>query len=182
MKYYRKIVGERVYLSPYNSEDVEIFTKWLSDREVTDGLGDTYRVFNTEIEKQWFKEANKEGNYAFAIVSAETDEAIGSIGLMDVKLACGSATVGLFIGEAENRGKGLGTEAMKLIIGYSFDVLNLYNVNLAVYDFNEGAYKSYLKVGFKEIGRRRKAYYLNNKRHDIIYMDITREDWYEGKD
>ncbi|MCL2693963.1 MAG: GNAT family N-acetyltransferase [Oscillospiraceae bacterium] len=178
MKYFKKIPGERVYLSPQNSEDVEIFTKWLNDSKVTDGLGDTYIMFTTATQRQWLEETSKKGDYAFAIVKNQTDELIGSIGLMDVKLACGSATVGVFIGEAENRCKGYGTEAMQLIIGYAFEVLNLYNINLAVYDFNEGAYKSYLKVGFKEIGRRRKAYYLNNKRHDIIYMDITRDDWY----
>ncbi|MDR2532844.1 MAG: GNAT family N-acetyltransferase [Oscillospiraceae bacterium] len=178
MKYFKKIPGERVYLSPYNLEDVRILTKWLNDSAVTDGLGDTFMQFNLLNETQWVEDMLKKTEPAFAIVLNETDELIGSIALMDVKLACGSATVGLFIGEAENRSKGLGTEAMKLIIGYAFNVLNLYNVNLAVYDFNEGAYKSYLKVGFREIGRRRKAYYLNNKRHDIIYMDITREDWY----
>jgi RimJ/RimL family protein N-acetyltransferase len=146
-----------------------------------DGLGDTFIQYNYVSEKLWIEDTLKKAEPAFAIVSAETDELIGSIALMDVKLACGSATVGILIGEAEYRGKGLGTEAMKLILSYAFDVLNLYNINLSVYDFNVGAYKSYLKAGFREIGRRRKAYYLNNKRHDIIYMDITREDWYENK-
>jgi len=183
MKYYKKIIGERLYLSPYNATDTEaeLFTKWLCDPEVADGLGDTFMQFNIVNEKQWIQDMLKKGEPAFAIVKNDTDEMIGSISLMEVKVSCGSATVGILIGEAENRGKGYGTEAMKLIVGYGFDVLNLHNIMLCVYDFNEGAYKSYLRVGFKEFGRRRGAYYLNNKRHDAIYMDITRDDWY-GRD
>ena len=30
MKYFRKLVGDRIYLSPRNSEDVEKFTEWLN--------------------------------------------------------------------------------------------------------------------------------------------------------
>ncbi|MCL2637415.1 MAG: GNAT family N-acetyltransferase [Oscillospiraceae bacterium] len=180
MKYFKKIPGERVYLSPYNGsdEEVESFTKWLNDSAVTDGLGDTHMQYNLPNERLWLEDIMKKGEPAFAIVLAETDEIIGSMALMEIKQVHGSATVGIFIGEAEHRGKGYGTEAMKLLVGYGFDVLNLCNIMLNVYEFNENAQKSYLKVGFKEIGRRRKAHYLNNARHDIIFMDITREDWY----
>ena len=36
MKYFKKLVGERIYLSPRNSEDVEQFTEWLNDFNTTD--------------------------------------------------------------------------------------------------------------------------------------------------
>jgi len=178
MKYFKKIPGERVYLSPYSPEDIELYTKWMNDSAVTDGLGDTNVQFNLINEKEWIDDILKKAEPAFAIVSAETDKAIGGIGLFEIKPVHRSASVGILIGDYENRGKGFGTEAMKLIVGYGFDVLNLRNIMLRVYDFNEIAYKSYLKVGFKEMGRQRGAHYLNNKYHDIIHMDITREDWY----
>jgi RimJ/RimL family protein N-acetyltransferase len=181
MKYFKKIAGERVYLSPINPADLEIYTKWLNDREISDRLGDGCLMINLETEKKWIEDALKNGDHSYAIVLNETDELLGNIGLFEVKQMYGTATVGLFIGESENRGKGYGTEALKLLTGYAFDVLNLRNIMLCVYEFNEAAYKSYLKAGFKEMGKRRKAYYLNNKYHDIIYMDITREDWYKNE-
>lgn len=179
MKYFKKIEGERVYLSPPNLDDIGIYVKWLSDRAVTDGLGDSHRFMNLVNEKEYMESAMKKGDWWFTIILNESDKLIGSIGLIDVNHVYGSAKVGVLIGEAENRGKGYGTEAMKLLVGYCFDVLNLHNIMLEVFEFNENAYKSYLKVGFKEMGRRRNAFYLNNKRHDVIYMDITREDWYK---
>ena len=44
MKYFKKIVGERLYLSPMNVEDAETYVKWMSDRSVTDNLGNTRSV------------------------------------------------------------------------------------------------------------------------------------------
>ena len=31
MKYFKKLVGDRIYLSPRSTEDAEIFVKWLYD-------------------------------------------------------------------------------------------------------------------------------------------------------
>ena len=39
MKYFKKIIGDRIYLSPRNNEDVEKFTEWLNDFETTDYIG-----------------------------------------------------------------------------------------------------------------------------------------------
>jgi len=37
----------------------------------------------------------------------------------------------------------------------------------------------YKKVGFKEIGKGREAYFKNNERYDEIFMDILRNEYYE---
>jgi len=50
---------------------------------------------------------------------------------------------------------------------------------LRVYSFNERAKKTYEKVGFKVIGRRREALLRDNKRHDIILMDILNNEFYD---
>ena len=50
---------------------------------------------------------------------------------------------------------------------------------LNVYSFNDIAINCYKKVGFKEIGRRRGAIVKKNKRYDIIYMDIIKEEYYK---
>ena len=50
---------------------------------------------------------------------------------------------------------------------------------LKVYSFNERAIKSYEKVGFKIIGKRREALRRGTKIFDIIYMDLLYEEFYE---
>ena len=45
--------------------------------------------------------------------------------------------------------------------------------------FNKRAIRCYEKSGFKEVGRRREAYYLNGKYYDIITMDILKKEFKE---
>ena len=89
------------------------------------------------------------------------------------------AEVGLFIGDEENRNKGYGAEALRLLSDYSFNYLNLNNIQLGVKAFNERAIACYKKVGFKEYGRRREAYFLNGKYYDHVFMDILARE-FEG--
>ncbi|MBR2997636.1 MAG: GNAT family N-acetyltransferase [Bacilli bacterium] len=170
MKYFKKIVGERLYLSPMNVEDAETYVKWMSDRSVTDNLGNTRSVCTLPGEKEYI-ESRKSSDYDFSIVLND-DTLIGNISLMDVNLVSRKATLGIFIGDEENRSKGYGTEAMKLLVDYGFNILGLHNIDLNVFAFNERAIKSYEKVGFKEYGRRHESYFLDGKYHDEICMEI----------
>ena len=177
--YFKKIKGERVYLSPMCIEDAPKYVKWMNDFEVTDGVNGSRNVVTLESEMKWIEENNKAGNYNFAIVKKENDELIGNCSFHDYDKIYGNATVGILIGEKENRNKGYGCETLKLLIGYGFDYLNLNNIMLSVYSFNDIAINCYKKVGFKEIGRRRGAIVKKNKRYDIIYMDIIKEEYYK---
>lgn len=177
--YYKKIEGERIYLSPMCIDDAEKYTKWMNDFKVTDGINGSRNVISLESEKKWIEENSKAGNYNFSIVKKDNDELIGNCSFHDLDKIWGNATIGIFIGEEENRNKGYGTEALKLLIGYGFDYLNLNNIMLNVYSFNENAIACYKKVGFKEIGRRRQCVMKKNERYDIIYMDIIREEYYK---
>ena len=173
MKYFKKIIGERLYLSPMNSEDAETYVKWLSDRAVTDNLGMTSNIINLQGEKEYLG-SKKENSYDFSIVLND-DTVIGNIGLMRADLVSGKATLGIFIGDESNRNKGYGTEAMKLLVDYGFNILGLHNIDLNVFEFNKQAIKAYEKVGFKEYGRRHEAYFLDGKYHDEISMEIINE-------
>ena len=173
MKYFKKIVGERLYLSPMNVEDAETYVNWLSNRDVTDNLCLTCKVETIPGEREYI-ESKKDGSYDFSIVLND-DTLIGNISLMDVSTLSGKATLGIFIGDEKNRNKGYGTEAIKLIVDYGFNILRLHNIDLKVFSFNERAVKSYEKAGFKEYGRRHESYFLDGKYHDEIFMEIINE-------
>ncbi|MDR0197513.1 MAG: GNAT family N-acetyltransferase [Oscillospiraceae bacterium] len=181
MKYFKKIRGGSVYLSPISGEDAEIYVRWMNEPDVANGLGVSGLVISAVYEKNWLETYLKSDKvYCFAIVRQSDDELIGTLEFRDIEHIHGTATIGLFIGDAENRGKGYGTETVRLAVQYGFDVLNLNNINLNVYSFNEAALKSYAKAGFREYGRRSQAFYLNGKYHDIISMEILREEYYKN--
>ena len=171
MKYFKKLIGERIYLSPRNTEDVEQFTEWLNDFEITDYIGRSAYITTLEGEKQYLEE-NLNKNYNFFIITLKEDKLIGTVGLENYDAINRTATLGIFIGDKDYRNEGYGTEAIKMVLDYGFNYLNLNNIKLDLMSFNERALKCYTKCGFKEYGRRRNCKYINGKYYDSIEMDI----------
>lgn len=179
MKYFNKIDAENIYLSPVSVDDAEKYAKWLAEPTISDKLHNTCKVFNIESEKDFLSDILKRGDYIFGIIRKSDDSLIGNCSLKNINMIDRTATVGIFIGDVDNQNKGFGTEVLKALVNYGFGVLNLNNINLSVFDFNERAIKCYKKVGFKEYGRRHQAYYVNNEYNDIIYMEILKDDFYK---
>lgn len=171
MKYFKKIVGENVYLSPINPEDYEKCTVWMNDFETTDYIGRSSQLMTFCSEKEWL-EKNSNNAYIFAIVTLSVDKFIGTMEIADIDTIRRTGTLGIFIGDKEARSKGYGSEAINLLLDFAFNYLNLHNINLTVFDFNKRAISCYEKCGFKECGRRRESYFLNGKYYDVISMDI----------
>ena len=85
----------------------------------------------------------------------------------------------MFVGDEQNRGKGYGKEAIKLLLEYGFNNLNLNNIMLKVYSFNKRAVKLYESLGFQKIGTRHKSHYSKGKYYDEIYMELLKEEYNE---
>lgn len=178
MKYFKKLVGDRIYLSPRNPEDYEKFTEWLNDFDTSDYIGYSGKLMSLPGEKE-FLEKNNNPEATFSIVTLDGDKMIGSVGLEDFDYTDRTATLGIFIGDKEYRSKGYGTEAIRMLLEYGFKYKNLHNIKLDLMEFNERALKCYIKCGFKEYGRRRRCKFINGKYYDSIHMDIL-EDEFEG--
>ena len=179
MRYFKKIIGENLYLSPINKDDCEIYTKWLNDVKVSGNLGNYKQMISLMSEQKILEELAVGQTYA--IVLNDNDKLIGNIGFNEIDNITRKASVGLFIGEKENRGKGYGAEALRLILDYGFKTLNLHNVMLIVHSDNERAIACYKKVGFREFGRRREATYKAGRYIDVVYMDILDGEFYADK-
>lgn len=179
MKYFKKLVGERIYLSPRSLEDAELFTQWLNDFETTDYTGRSGSIMSLEGEKRYLED-KYEVEACFSIVTLDDNKLIGSIGIESINHIHRAGTLGIFIGDKDYRSKGYGTEAIRLILDYGFNYLNLNNINLHVLEFNERALNCYKKCGFKECGRRRKANFTNGKYYDLLEMDILAEEFKES--
>jgi len=178
-KYFKKIVGEKCYLSPVNPDDFEKYTEWLNDPEISENLMVWDNIISLPKEKDILEKMAKGSDRVFAIVDLETEELIGNCGLHNINSINQSADLGIFIGNKEYLSKGYGTQAIKLLLNYGFSVLNLNNIMLEVFEYNKRAIRSYQKAGFKEIGRRRQAKFFKNSRYDIIFMDILKEEFFE---
>lgn len=171
MKYYKKMIGEKCYLSPVNPDDYELYTQWLNDMEVTVSLGIVNQVISPVKEKEILQDMVRTG-YHFAIIESEQNQLLGNCGLYKINHLDRNATFGIFIGDKNYWNLGYGEEATKLIVDFGFNILNLHNILLKVFSFNTRAIRCYEKVGFKEVGRRRQSKIIGGKYFDDVYMDI----------
>lgn len=179
MKYFRKIQGEKCYLSPINGEDIDKCTEWFNDIETAMGLGEATQGYSLTVTKGMLESFGKK-SYHFAILTSENDQLIGYCWLNNVNLMDRSAELAILIGDKNYRGKGYGEEAVKLMLDYSFNIANFNNIMLSVYSHNKGAIRCYEKCGFKIMGVRRKSHIVGRKHYDEIYMDIIAEE-FEGQ-
>lgn len=86
--------------------------------------------------------------------------------------------IGLY--DAEQLGKGLGREAIRLVLSHAFEALGLNRVDLRVIAYNERAIRCYRACGFFEEGRERESARVGSTWHDDIIMGLlTRE--YRGE-
>ncbi len=177
MRYYKKLLGENIYLSPVNEDDAEIFTKWMNDFGVTDYIGRSDAILTLSGEKEWLTSAMCDKKYIFSIVKNEGDELIGNIELNSIKHVDRTATLGIMIGENKERSKGYGLEAINLLLDFAFNYLNMNSVNLEVLEVNERAKRCYEKAGFKIFGIQRENKYIDGKYYNTIHMDILKEEF-----
>lgn len=182
MQYFKKLIGDRIYLSPkgVSEEEIEKFTKWMNDFEVTDYIGRTDQITTLIGEKEWLENSAKNtDNRDFDIVELNSNKLIGTICLGQFSWVNRSSVLGIFIGDEDFRGNGYGTEAINLLLEYGFKYLNLHSIKLDLLAINERAHKCYLKCGFKDTGCSRDAIFLNGKYYDELHMDIL-ESEFEG--
>lgn len=170
MKYYKKIVGKHIYLSPVNTDDADVYIKWMNET-VAQSFGQYPLVVASKSDLKWLFEPPADMQ-RYAIVLIDSDVMIGSISIHNIDHLNRNAFLGIFIGEEEHRSKGYGAEAIKLILAYGFNTLNLHNIMLSVNADNAEGIACYKKVGFREVGRRREWVYKNGKYVDRIYMDM----------
>lgn len=154
--YYKKLIGKNIYLAPKTIEDAEKYAEWLNDFRTTDYLGKSGKIMTLEKEREYL-ETHIDDEATLNIITLSEDKLIGTVGIENIDHLNKRGTLGIFIGDVEEREKGYGTEAINLILDYGFNYLNLNNIKLDVVEFNERAIACYKKCGFKECGRRRKA-------------------------
>lgn len=153
---------------------------WLNDFDTTDYLGRSHQIYTLDAEKQYLESPSDTSACSFIIVTLSENKLIGTVSLEKINNINRTATLGIFIGDKDYRNSGYGTEAIRLILDFGFNYLNLNNIKLDVMSFNERAQNCYKKCGFKEYGRRRKCVFVNGKYYDRISMDILAEEFNES--
>lgn len=159
-------------LRPIFESDTPLIVRWRNNDFVRNNF--LYRgTFTEEIHRHWLETKVASGRVVQFIIEHEESGnkvPVGSVYLRDIDKENSSAEFGIFIGEDSARGKGIGTEAAKLMLDYGHKQLGLHRIFLRLVAENIAAYKSYRKAGFITEGIFRDMRKIDGKFVDIMFM------------
>jgi RimJ/RimL family protein N-acetyltransferase len=172
------LVGERVRLRGVRDDDLPTLAKWQMDpgrmATLSHWVAPPSEAAAKERIAQW--SANEE-DLGFAIETLDDPPRLaGHIGLWGARPKDRCATLGIALGR-EHIGRGYGTDALRVIVGYGFRELGLHRIQLVVAPFNLAGIRAYQKAGFTEEGRYRESVLHDGRWYDEVLMSILDHEW-----
>jgi RimJ/RimL family protein N-acetyltransferase len=175
----RMIEGKSVNLRAPEMDDLERNHRWINDCEVTRFLVARYPM-SLAAEEGWMRNLiGKPMSYDGVFFAIETKDGrhIGNTNLFNVLPEDRSAELGIMIGEKDCWSQGYGGDALRALLRFGFEEMNLHRIGLNTYAFNERGIACYRKVGFVDEGRIRERIYREGAYHDMLWMGVLRSEW-----
>ncbi|MBN1329643.1 MAG: GNAT family N-acetyltransferase [Candidatus Heimdallarchaeota archaeon] len=172
--------GKKVRLRALEISDIDEIMKFWNNIDLRRELGPIIPNSRKEREdwiRQTWEEKNTGRGYTFAIEDKEKKTFLGHASLRGVRAINRTATVSIAIYNKENRGKGYGTDAMKVLLHFGFDYLNLHRIGLNVFETNTAAIHVYEKIGFTKVGLHRDTDFIEGKYVNDVAMDMLEDEW-----
>lgn len=160
-------------------KDLQTINRWRNDSELIAQLGAVYRYINYEVDVDWFENYmhNRDRFVRCAITEESADEILGLVSLTEIDQLQQSAQLHIMIGAEHERGKGMGTFAVQMMLEHAFWNMNLHRVEISVLKSNLAAQRFYRKCGFVYEGCRRGARYKNGQFEDLLLYSVLREEY-----
>jgi RimJ/RimL family protein N-acetyltransferase len=174
------IYSKNIRFRAPEKNDIPKWVEWLNDPDVIKGLTIRHPL-GLEDELVWFetmmKRPTEEHPMVIEVKDGKTWQMVGNIGFHQFDWLSANAEVGIFIGNKDYWSKGIGTEAMLLMLKYGFESLNLHRIWLRVLETNEKAIRCYLKAGFVKEGTFRDGDFRRGKYINVNMMSVLRTEW-----
>jgi RimJ/RimL family protein N-acetyltransferase len=173
------LAGERVRLRGVRDDDLPALATWAMDPGPMTTLSSWVAPPSEAAAKDRIANwsANQKDDLGFAIETLdEPPVLVGNTGLWGARPKDRCATLGIALGR-EHTGRGYGTDAVRVIVGYGFREMGLHRIQLSVAPFNSAGIRAYQKAGFTEEGRQREAVLHDGRWYDEVLMSILDHEW-----
>lgn len=169
--------GNSIFLRALEPEDLEFIYTIENDESIWN-VSNTQTPYSRFLIKQYLENAHQDIYEAkqlrLAICNNNTNKAIGLIDLFDFDPSNNRAGIGIIIHQPENRENGMGSEALQLLIKYSFTFLQLNQLYANISTENEISKALFTKFGFQLIGVKKQWNKVNNQYKDeALYQLIN---------
>ena len=171
--------SKNIFLRETNFEDCKYFAEWECRPEVTEFFtineGRNYEDIVTEYVRYNLDPTKKQ----FTITLKPEDKPIGRIYLSRINRHEDSLDITrIYIADVDNRNKGYGEEALRLVLEYAFIDLHMERVTIDHFKKNKAAAYLYDKIGFKNEGLLRNAGKKDGKYVNLQLKSMLRAEYY----
>ena len=183
MIYDQTLKGEKVYLRTIELSDcTETYLNWLNDKEVNQYLETRWTEQTIEKIKD-FVQSIRESSHSYLFAVIFENKHVGNIKIGPIHPIYKCADVSYFIGDKTVWGKGIATEAIKLVTDFGFNVLGLNKLSAGAYENNIGSRNALLKNHYRQEGVFRKKYFLTSPDNycDLYEFGILKSDLEQDK-
>lgn len=169
--------GKHIYLRALEPEDLEFIHAIENDESVWE-ISNTQTPYSKFLIKQYLEQAHKdifEVKQLRLVISSYNDEALGLIDLFDFDFKNSRAGVGILIKDKTDRKKGYGSEALQLLINYSFTHLGLHQLYCNISEENETSIKLFKNQGFENVGLKKDWNHVNGSfKNEYLFQLIKK--------
>lgn len=172
MQKYKVILqSENIDYVELNIDLINDYLLMVNDEDIQKKISTKIKVYTYDDELAWVKSKLEEQAIIFSMIDRITGNFIGNVEFMEMNN--GSAEMGISI-TSSYQNKHYGTEAIKTMIDYGFNVIKLDEINLIVFSNNQRAIHCYKKLGFVEYKVEKNVVVIDNENVDDIYMKLKK--------
>lgn len=175
----------KAVLTPLRRSSIETFRKWRNQPDLRKYFRE-FREISPEMQETWFsgRVLGNPNQFDFEIravvlgdiTDCESFPLVGHASLNYVSWTNRSAEFGIYIGDKDYRKGGFGADALRALLEYGFQSLNLNRIWCEVFSNND-AVEIYRHIGFKDEGRLRSHHFEDGKYWDSYMLGLLREEW-----
>ncbi len=167
--------GQKIFLRALEPEDLDFIYTIENDESIWE-ISNTQTPYSRFLIKQYLENAHQdifEVKQLRLVIANYSDVTLGLIDLFDFDFKNKRAGIGILVNNIDDRLKGYGEEALKLLVNYSFKHLGLHQLYCNISEENLASIKLFSKLGFKEVGLKKDWNYVNGSyKNEYIYQLI----------
>ena len=167
--------SQRLLLDTLNTSDAEAVLDWTNTPEIVRNFQFFTSKLSVEDESSYIAKMNSSSSDILLGLFLGGPELIGTCGLHEIDFKNDTARLGVIVGKREYWNHGYAKEAIRALLHFAFEVMNLHKVYLNVFVTNERGVHLYSEVGFQTEGTLRKEYKIRGEYVDMFRMAILKE-------
>jgi RimJ/RimL family protein N-acetyltransferase len=175
------LTGDLVVLRPVSVSDAQALAASVLDPDVSRLTGTHTWHSLEELERWYASRAEHDDRLDLAIVERATGETVGEVVLNNLNIHNRSCGFRITLFSRRFFGRGLGTEASRMVLAHAFETIGLHRIALEVYAFNPRARHVYEKIGFVHEGTQRHALRWQGDWIDADTMALLAPEWAEHR-